>query len=110
MNNIGPNGKVLSLLSLCRKAAKLSMGFDKVLETVADKSAGGVFLTGDLSEKTGKEVAFACAKQGIQVWKLPVTMDEVKTVAGKRSGVISITDKGLADKMGSLLEPENRPD
>ena len=87
----------LSTLGLCRRAGKLIYGFDAVdAELKKDKTAVcGVLTASDLSEKSKKEVRFICAKKDIEVTELSETLDDIKGVIGKRTGIIAVLDNGL---------------
>lgn len=88
----------LSLLGLCKKAGKLLIGFDVVMESVKQKKAYIVILTKDISPKTLKEVSFICNKFEMKFVQIDATLDETWFALGKKAGVFSVTDKGLAEK------------
>ena len=67
----------LSTLGLCRKSGRLIHGFDPV------------------SEKTQKEMRFFCDKYSALLSQCDCTMDEIKSVLGKRTGVLAVLDEGL---------------
>ncbi len=90
------NNKLQSTVSLCRRAGKLQLGFDQVKDGVTVGDVKAVFVTADLSEKSKKEVCFFCAKAGVEVFELPLTKDEIKMAVSKGSGVLGLTDLGLA--------------
>ena len=52
--------KLLSAVSLCRKAGKLVMGFDAVRESVMSGKAWLVLLAADVSDGTAKRMARTC--------------------------------------------------
>lgn len=87
----------LSTLGLCRRAGKLIYGFDAVEAELKKENTAvcGVLTASDLSEKSKKEVRFVCAKKDTEVTELAETMDEIKTVTGKRTGIIAVLDSGL---------------
>ena len=89
--------KSLSTLGLCRRAGKLIYGFDAVVGEVSSPGgkAAGVLLAADISEKTAKEVRFECEKRGVPVTVLGCTLDDIKDVLGKRTGVLAVLDSGL---------------
>jgi ribosomal protein L7Ae-like RNA K-turn-binding protein len=89
--------KTLSTIGLCWRAGKLIYGFDAVAAQIKAKpdSVGGVLTASDLSEKTKKEVRFECDKYGIEVTVIAGTLDDIKNIIGKRTGVLAILDEGL---------------
>ena len=84
-------------MCLCRRAGKLVMGFDAVVQELASPKtkAAGIILAADVSEKTVKEVRFAAERYGREVLTAQFTMDEVQDAVGKRVGVFLILDAGL---------------
>mgnify|MGYP000821724493 CR=1 FL=1 len=60
--------KVISALSLSKKAGKLILGFDVVKESVQNKTAKLVVLASDVSFKTKKEIDFICRKGSEKIY------------------------------------------
>ncbi len=89
--------KTLSTIGLCRRAGKLIYGFDAVVGEMKAKAddIGGVLLASDLSGKTKKEVRFECEKYGVNVTEIAGTLDDIKGIIGKRTGVLAVLDEGL---------------
>lgn len=96
--------KWISLLTICRKAGKLIMGFDPAKEEVLAGRAKGVFVTADASEKTKKEVRFFCAQADVPVQETGFSMSDIQQAVGRKAGVLSVCDKGFADRLMELLE------
>ncbi|MDR0944540.1 MAG: ribosomal L7Ae/L30e/S12e/Gadd45 family protein [Ruminococcus sp.] len=89
--------KAFGVLTLARKAGKLVLGFDAVKETLQNRTAKLAVITSDVSPKTEKEVRFYCTRACVDIISVPLSMDEVSKLLGKKSGVISVTDGGLAE-------------
>lgn len=96
--------KLTGLLGICRKAGKMAMGFDPMLEALSSGKASGILTARDISPKTYKEVCFHCQKKQIPVCTLPMTQEEIEFVLGRRAAVIAILDKGFSDRMQTLCE------
>ena len=83
---------------MCRRAGKLVMGYDAVVQELASPKtkAAGIVLAGDISAGTEKEIRFAAEKYGgREVVKAAFTMDEAEDAVGKRVGIMLILDAGL---------------
>ncbi|MEG0692506.1 MAG: ribosomal L7Ae/L30e/S12e/Gadd45 family protein [Oscillospiraceae bacterium] len=93
------NSKVLQDISLMKRAGKLVLGFDVVKASLQDNTAVLLVTASDLSPKTNKEVAFLKDKYNIPHITIRHTLDELWYVLGKRVGVMSVTDKGLSEKI-----------
>jgi ribosomal protein L7Ae-like RNA K-turn-binding protein len=91
------NKKAFMVLTLARKAGKLVLGFDAVKETLQNRTSKLTIITSDVSQKTEKEVRFYCTRFCVDIISVPLSMDDVSKLLGKKSGVISITDSGLAE-------------
>lgn len=59
------------------------------------KGFAGVILSGDVSEKTEKEVRFYAGRYGREVVKAAFSMDDAKSAVGKRTAVFLVSDEGL---------------
>ncbi|MEF9852833.1 MAG: ribosomal L7Ae/L30e/S12e/Gadd45 family protein [Hydrogenoanaerobacterium sp.] len=94
--------KLLSMVSLCKRAGKLQVGYDRVADTVRNGEALLVFTTSDLSEKTRKGIDFICEAENIESFVMPITMDELEFEIGKRTGIIAVTEQGLAKKLKTM--------
>lgn len=100
MNN---KDRILSLISLSKKAGKLVLGFDVTKKELLKGTTDTVFVCSDLSSKTLKEVNYICGDMEVEVKQLPIILDEIWYEVGKRSGVICITENGLSKKVSELL-------
>lgn len=87
--------KLLSALSLCRKAGKLAMGFDPVKDSVFGGKAWLVLLASDLSPKTAQRVRLFCEELA-DCAELPLTMEDLSYITRKPTGVLAVTDQNLA--------------
>lgn len=96
-----PN-KLLSALSLCRKAGKLATGFDPVKDSVLTGKAVHVLLASDVSEKTAVRVRRFC-EELVPCDTLPLTMEELNEITRKPAGVFAVTDANLAKLCRSQL-------
>lgn len=99
--------RLLSILSLCRKAGKLHTGFDPVWAAAGSGGVRLILIAADLSEKSKKEVEYRARKGGISVLPVPLHMDQLGAVLGKKTGIVGITDTGLA---GSIQQIVSRAD
>ena len=101
--------RVMGMISLCRKAGKLKTGFDAVKEVVQKDEAKLVLYASDLSAKTRDAMEWQ-AQQAYSppaCIQVPMTMEELSAVCGKRTGILAITDCGLAQAVGKLLRQSN---
>ena len=94
--------KVFGLLTICRKAGRMVMGFDPVKEAVMTDKAKAVFLATDISAKTEKEVRFFARSKDIPVLSLGAAIAEIEFAVGRKAGVIGICDEGFAKKLTEL--------
>lgn len=95
------NDKTLGLISICRKAGKLAIGFDPAAEALAAGKAAVVLVAPDLSPKTRSELEYRIRQgaKATEVIQLPLTMDDLSAVLGKRAGILAVLDQGLADAL-----------
>lgn len=91
--------KLAGTLSMCKRAGKLVIGFDMVKESLHKKNAQLILFAEDLSPKTEQDIRFLAGQHGVPCQKLPITMDELWYLIGKRVGVAAVTDTGFARKL-----------
>ena len=91
--------KWLNLLTICRKAGKLVMGFDPAKEEIIAGRAEGIFVAKDISPKTKKEIEFFCEKQNVPVCEIEFKMEDIAHAVGRKAGVLAVCDKGFAKRL-----------
>lgn len=94
--------KLTGLISICRKAGRMAVGFDPALEAISSGKACGIVTAQDISPKTYKEICFHCQKKELPVCPMPMTQEQLALVIGRRAVVIAILDKGFFDSMQKL--------
>lgn len=95
--------KLLSMLGLCKKAGKLTSGFDPVAEKVAQGYVSLIVLARDLSPKSEKEIRRVADKYNVKICGAPFTMEQVMQRTGRRCGILGVCDKELAKAVGGIM-------
>ena len=94
----------LATLSMARRAGRLVLGFERVVEQMKGGQLCGVYYTQDLSPKSLKELLFYAEQHKLQPMCLQLTMQDIRQGCGKRCGIAAVTDEGFASKMNSLID------
>lgn len=104
------NNAILSLLGLCRRAGRLTIGCDPVKSSIIKGETQLVLFAGDISKNTEKDVMYMIKEFQADLIRLNSTKDEIGTALGKYASVISINDAGFAKKIKKLAteQPEQR--
>ncbi len=92
--------RIASLLTMCRRAGKLLLGFDSVKEAGVRGQLSCIVLAADASPRTEKEIRFYCKTTPIR--KIPQTMDALAMYFRKRTAVLGVCDAGFAAKLLQL--------
>ena len=100
------NNKLLSLLGLMRRAGKLSLGFDAAADSAECGTSCLILTTADISPKTLKELNYKINNK-TDVIALNCNQDDIQHAVGKAVKIISINDKGFAQKAKLLMETNN---
>ncbi len=101
------NDKVLSLLGLARRAGRLTLGFDPVVDSVKSGQSRLVLITSDISPKTKKELEFSLRESGAQIHSIPFDVKALGNAVGKAAKIISVNDEGFARSVMKLLGSNN---
>lgn len=96
--------KLTGILSICRKAGKMEIGFAPMKETLPTGRVKGVVTASDISPKTFKEVQFYCQKYHVSVCPVPLTIAEFGGAIGRKAAVAAILDEGFYDRIFQLCE------
>lgn len=102
--------KLLGMVGIARRAGVLTMGFDSVIEKMKVGKTACAFITADCSPKTKKEVRFFGDKYKIKVVELPLEMDALKALFGKRVGVMAVEQEALANRIETLSKEADEED
>ena len=94
--------KLINIITICRRAGKLEMGFDASVQSAEKHKAKLIFTAADVSPKTAKEAEFAAEKYNVPYMKLSVKMDDLYYGLSKRIGVAAVSDQGFADRIAQL--------
>ena len=95
--------RIIFAMSLAKKAGKLVCGFDRVKTAVIRGEGYLVVLSSDLSEKTVKRVNYFC-EDIADVYKTSLTQYDISQVAGRLTGVVTITDENLAKLCANAIK------
>lgn len=94
------------MLGLCRKAGKLRLGSEAVVEAIRGENKPPlVLLTSDAALNQVKRIENACAYHKVPLVKLEVTKGELGAALGSAAQTVcaAIIDKGFADAVIKLI-------
>ena len=94
-------GNLLGLLGICRKAARIKLGFDPVADSLGKEACLLVF-SSDVSPKTKERMLKKAEPFKTAALDIDETSDDIWCAIGKRVAVMAITDKGLAERLVQL--------
>lgn len=95
------NDRFLSFLGLCRRAGKMKIGCDTVIESINSGNAKLVIMASDISENTKKKVISALNGTTYEI--SDYTKDQLSFSLGKTCAVLSVEDEGFAKKLSELI-------
>ena len=97
---------ILSLLGLCRRAGRMSIGCDPVKSSILKGETRLVLFAGDISRNTEKDIVYLIEEYHKDLIRLNSTKDEIGTALGKYASVVSINDTGFAKKIKKLCSEQ----
>lgn len=94
--------KLIGLLGMCRRAGRLTVGFDAVV-ALCSKTSPLVMLASDASERTVRQLQFHAGDT--VVYRLPLTREETAHAVGssKPVAVLATEDGGFVRALSPLL-------
>ncbi len=95
----------MGLLSLCRKAGKLRIGFEPVREAAAAGEAKLVLYAADFSPRSRRRMESLLNGSGVppEQRELEQTMGELARICGKAAGVVAVANDGFAAGLKKLM-------
>lgn len=104
--------KLIGLLGMCRRAGRLTMGFDAVVALCKEPNTL-LLLADDASPRTVKELRFRA--DGAPLYRLPLSKEEAARALGSHKPVacLAVTDDGFSRAIRPLvfeLEEESHHD
>ena len=101
------NEKVLSLLGLCRAANLISFGHNAAKSALRERKARLCLLCGDASPRLCEEFEYLAGEAKAPLFKIPATSSDLKQATQYKAAVLTVNDRGFADKIKALLTPES---
>ncbi len=98
--------KLTGIISICRKAGRMEIGFAPMKEALAAGKVCGVVTAENISPKTYKEVCFHCQRVGVPVCPAPMSMEEIGMAIGCKAAVLAIKDSGFFRKIQELCQAQ----
>lgn len=95
--------RLLSLLGLIRRAGKITLGYDPVIDSIMLKKAKLVIVASDCSKHTSKGVLSTAHKNNVKTHIVEYTKEDISLAVGKYTAVLSICDDGFAKKADTLI-------
>ena len=90
--------RIFSLLGIARRANRLSLGHDAVIESIVSRKAKLCLLSESASERLKNELSHACGfnNKNIPFFVLPCSMEELSKAVGRKVSVVSVDDEGFS--------------
>lgn len=96
------NDRLLSLLGLCRRAGKLVIGCDPVIEAAGGGQVSLLIFACDASENTKKTVLKSVSGADMKIITVAYNKDDISNSIGKACAVAGVCDEGFAKKLLKL--------
>ncbi|MDR0404760.1 MAG: ribosomal L7Ae/L30e/S12e/Gadd45 family protein [Oscillospiraceae bacterium] len=94
----------LSFLGIARRAGKLHLGFSASASYSKRGLARLILVCEDISANSFKKVGeIAARSKDLSVIKIKLSKDDIGFALGKRSGIITVTDRGFAKNIFKLM-------
>ncbi len=106
------NDKFLNLLGMARRAGKLSLGHDAAKGAVRFGKAHLIIVSADASERLKEEFEgrVSASENDIQILLTDYTMYAIGTAIGSKAGVLTVDDKGFAERLAQLYNEQHKED
>ena len=96
--------KLLSLLGLCRAASLASFGHDAAKKSLRERRARLCLLCTDASPRLAEEFRWLADDAKRPLYEIPFDSHDVRQATQYKAAVITINDKGFANKIKQILD------
>ena len=90
------NDSALSLLGLCRKAGKLSLGHDACKAALNAGGASLCVICSDASKRLNEEISALAENAGVKIFDVSYSMLDIKNATNFKAAVFTVDDEGFA--------------
>ena len=97
------NDNLLNFLGIARRAGKIKLGADPVIDSIKSKKAKLIVFSSDISDKTRKNIKFTADTYAVECITVNRTKEEINFALGKYSAVISVEDSGFSNKIKDMI-------
>lgn len=97
------NDSFLSLLGLCRKAGKLSLGHDACKQSLKNGGAQLCVICADASERLDGEISFLAQDAGVTLYGVDYNQLDIRQATGFKASVFTVDDEGFAKSLINKL-------
>lgn len=97
------NDSALSLLGLCRKAGRLSLGHDACKLSLNNKKAALCIICSDASERLSEEIYGIAKSKDVKTYDVKYTMLDIKQALSFKAAVFTVDDEGFAKSLIAKL-------
>ena len=103
------NDRFLSLIGLCRRAGKISIGHDACMASIISGRAKLCLICSDASERLKREFERAAAYDGrsLNLIHIDYTMSDIEKIIGFRAGVFTVEEEGFSKKFIELVSDKS---
>lgn len=88
--------KILNLLTICRKAGKIGLGYDSMESAVLSGKCKLIIVADDASDRTKKSAGRLAENYNVPIIFTECTKEDILEKCGKASGVLTVNDSGFA--------------
>ena len=92
----------MSLLGLCRAANRVSFGHDAAKSALRARRAKLCLVCADASPRLAEEFKFLANEANAPLYQIPFTSIDIKQATQYKAAVLTVDDKGFADKIAQL--------
>lgn len=97
------NSRTLGFLGLIRRAGKITIGCDPVVDSMAKGNSKLVLMASDISPNTKKVILKNAKEYNVHTIIIKCTKDELSFAIGKIAAVVSVDDEGFAKSLEKKL-------
>lgn len=100
--------KICGMLGLARRAGKIVIGSESVLEAIRKETTKNVYMASDVSNNTAKKIKDACVYHKANCYVLPIGAERLSDAIGKKglTAAVSISDGNFCKAVKKAIDED----
>ncbi len=106
IKSVPPSKSLINFLGITKKSGNIVLGMDSVKKEGSEKNVKLILLTNDISDNSFSEIKTFATLNGIKIFKVSFSKDDIFNLFGKYSAIIGVKNENFTKKIIEIINLE----